>query len=75
MSYLFGLPGNHHAPGILGMPVPVLAFPHLRLENFLLARVLPQDLLAGCHPFGRERHFLGCISALVRGVEMTHYLW
>ena len=75
ISYLFGKLGKHQAPGLFGMPIPVLAFPHLRLEDLLLTRVLSQDLLPSGNPLGRERHFLGGISTLVGGREMTHYLW
>ena len=59
------------------MPIPVLAFTYLRLEDFLLARVLSQDLLAGGHPLCRERHFLGRISAplVLFGGKIPHYLW
>lgn len=75
MAYLFGKLGKHQAPGLFGMPIPVWAFPHLRLEDLLLARVLPQDFLPGGHPLRRERHFLGRISALVGRGKTSHYLW
>ena len=75
MAYLFGKLGKHHTPGLLGMPVPVWAFPHLRLEDLLLAGVLPQDLLPGGHPLGRERHFLAHVSALVGRGKTPHDLW
>jgi hypothetical protein len=65
MAYLFGKLGKYQASGLLGMPVPLWAFPHLRLEDLLLAGVLRQDLLPSGHLLGRERHFLARVSALV----------
>lgn len=75
LAYLFGKLGKHQTPGFFGMPVPVWAFPHLRLEDLLLSRVLPQDLLPGGHPLCRERHFLARVSALVGRGKTSHYLW
>jgi hypothetical protein len=75
ISYLFSKLGKHQAPGLFGMPIPVLAFSHLGLEDLLLARVLSQDLLPCGHPLGRERHFLGGISTLVGGGKITHDFW